>query len=103
MACRWLVGGFGWLRPATLPSAFCLPRPIELPLLDGRRVECGTEKPGNKLLAMAELDSEPWLTPKSVSFSAYFTASMRSRYTFTSLCVAIADSICGQIRSSQAA
>ena len=33
---------------------------------------------------------------------AYFPASMRSRYTFTRLWVAIADSIWGQIRSSHA-
>jgi hypothetical protein len=48
-------------------------------LLDRLRVEYGTEAPSTKLLAIAELDSEPWLTPESVSFSAYFTASMRSR------------------------
>ena len=35
--------------------------------------------------------------------NAHFTASMRSRYTFTSLCVAIADSIWGQVLSSHAA
>lgn len=33
----------------------------------------------------------------------YFTASMRSRYTFRSLCLAIVDSIRGQIRSNHAA